>query len=71
MNFHKLNILSIQYLNQKGGFSQHPTAVCAEPRNKAQASHYRDKVCEPIFSIAAHQSALGSAEPLHLPLSSS
>lgn len=40
MDFHKLNILCIQHRDQKGGYSQHPSDLCAELRSRAQASHY-------------------------------
>lgn len=67
MDFHKLNILCIQHPDQKGGYSQHPSDLCAELRSRAQASHYgAEGGGEHIFSKAAHPSALGSSEPLHL-----
>lgn len=65
--FHKLNILCIQHPGQKGGYSWHPSDLCAKLRSRAQALHYGGGGGgEHIFSKAAHLSALGSSEPLHL-----
>lgn len=65
MNFHELNILVYSAPRSKRGHSQHPQSPLCRAQKQGSGLTLRGKVCEHIFSKAAHPSALGSSEPLH------